>query len=105
MVSKSHQDQEKRPRTSRPKGDMEEKPTVEQIQALLRFAKENGRYWKSALRHSWETGIYTTQADSSALQQVRNIFGPTWLTKFNPKNGWEQWANSCLNNREFQFGG
>ncbi len=63
-----------------------DKPTPEQIAALKQFAKENGRYWKSALRESWMNGIYCTQADTAALQQVRNSFGPSWLVRFNPKS-------------------
>ena len=56
--------------------------TVEQLAALQTFARENGRNWKSALRHSWETGDYCTNADSASLQQIRNTFGPSWLVRF-----------------------
>lgn len=45
------------------------KPTTEQIQALVTFATANGRTWKSRRR-------------SDLLQQLRNSFGPPWLVRF-----------------------
>jgi hypothetical protein len=60
-------------------------PNAEQLEALKQFAASNGRTWKSALRHAWETGDYgviqyTNQA--AYLQQIRNSFGPSWLVRF-----------------------
>jgi len=57
--------------------------TFEQLAALKAFAARNGRYWKSALRHKWETGLYDSQDDSANLQQIRNSFGCVWLGKYN----------------------
>jgi hypothetical protein len=61
-------------------------PTPQQLEALTLFAAANGRNWKSALRTLWENGAYERAvlggADSAALQQIRNTFGPTWLTRF-----------------------
>lgn len=60
-------------------------PTVEQLQALLGFAKANGRTWKSNLRHCWETGRYSDYNGANRcdlLQQIRNSFGPSWLIRF-----------------------
>ena len=52
-------------------------PTPEQLAALVAYARENGRTWKSRLNHDWSTGQST-----GALQQVRNSFGPSWLIRF-----------------------
>lgn len=57
-------------------------PTNEQLDALGNFAANEGRTWKAALRHAWETGDYPTGSDSASLQQVRNAFGPGWLIGF-----------------------
>jgi len=65
-------------------------PTTKQIQALATFAAANGRTWKSALRHCWETGLYghyNGTERSDLLQQVRNQFGPSWLVRFSLKKG------------------
>ena len=53
------------------------KLSAEQLKAVQEYAAANGRNWKSALRHDWETG----QAYGE-LQQIRNNFGPTWLVNF-----------------------
>lgn len=52
-------------------------PNAEQLQALREYAAKHGRNWKSALLDDW---MYARQP--GPLQQVRNNFGPTWLTKF-----------------------
>ena len=62
-----------------------EQPTAEQIEALKKFARINGRTWKSCLRHAWETGRYADHGAagySNLLQQVRNNLGPSWLVRF-----------------------
>jgi hypothetical protein len=56
--------------------------TQEQLAALISFAKDNGRNWKTELRHSWMTCNYTGRDDGHLLQQIRNRFGPTWLVNF-----------------------
>jgi hypothetical protein len=57
--------------------------TVEQHDALAEFARYNGRTWKAELRQAWMTGHYPAiTKDTASLQQVRNSFGPTWLTRF-----------------------
>jgi hypothetical protein len=61
---------------------MKQIPNVEQMQALVDFAKQYGRTWKSELRFAWETGIYPSNCNAPALQQVRNVYGPTWLVNF-----------------------
>lgn len=60
---------------------MSKQLTVEQAQALIDYAKENGRRWKSQLNHAWMTGGTT-----GALQIVRNAFGPSWLVRFSLKH-------------------
>lgn len=63
--------------------------TNEQLAALREFANVNGRDWKSKLNHAWATGRYRNYNgadDEGSLQQVRNTFGPTWLSKFNFDN-------------------
>ncbi len=65
---------------------MRQKLTDEQMDALQQFAYRNGRTWKSQLNRAWMTGCYSEYEGgsqyASALQQVRNEFGPTWLTNF-----------------------
>jgi hypothetical protein len=64
------------------------KPTPEQIQALVTFAAVNGRTWKESLRHCWEAGCYSHYNGTERcdlLQQVRNSFGPSWLVGFSLK--------------------
>jgi hypothetical protein len=57
-------------------------PTPEQITALKQWAQEHGRKWKSKLREAWMTGDYGLFTGDTYLQQVRNTFGPSWLTRF-----------------------
>jgi hypothetical protein len=56
--------------------------TIEHLVALRLFASANGRNWKSALNTAWMTGNYPTGSILPALQQIRNEYGPTWLTRF-----------------------
>lgn len=61
----------------------------EQLEALRAFASANGKQWKSKLNVAWSTGRYSDYPGSHEygyLQQVRNTFGPTWLTKFSFNN-------------------
>ncbi len=61
-------------------------PTDEQMAAIERFAKLNGRKWKTVLWSAWMNGSYrhviAQKDDDALLQQVRNQFGPTWLETF-----------------------
>lgn len=64
---------------------MKQELTVEQLAAIQTWATSHGRTWKAALRHAWETGDYVHTegfANSAALQQIRNTFGPSWLISF-----------------------
>jgi hypothetical protein len=61
------------------------KLTDKQRAALLAYASENGRRWKQNLSIDWSFARARISADrgdvSAELQQVRNIFGPTWLNR------------------------
>ena len=56
--------------------------TLEQDQALRAFASKHGRTWKQALREAWMRG-----SDGGELRQIRNTFGPSWLTTFKLDGG------------------
>lgn len=60
-------------------------PSKEQIEALQSWKRVHGRNWKSALREAWMSGDYNgidPHGNTAAyLQQVRNTFGPSWLTR------------------------
>lgn len=63
--------------------------SMEQLAALRAFADANGMRWKSKLNHAWMTGRYRDYSGTHAysyLQQVRNVFGPSWLIKFSFDN-------------------
>ena len=59
------------------------KPTLEQLDALMAYATQHGRNWKTTLSDAWMTGRYdstTVRRDHDGLlQQVRNQCGPSWL--------------------------
>ena len=58
--------------------------TSEQRGALGRFVAHHGDDWKRWLMSAWMTGEYRAAAvfgdDAAYLQQVRNTFGPDWLS-------------------------
>jgi hypothetical protein len=54
--------------------------TQEQAAALIAYAAQHGRTWKSELRADWFSGRTVGE-----LQQIRNEFGPAWLTRFDIK--------------------
>jgi hypothetical protein len=45
------------------------------------WSTKHGCTWKSKLREGWMTGDYDGFEGSSYLQQIRNTFGPSWLTR------------------------
>lgn len=58
-------------------------PNPEQLDALQRWAKQYGRTWKEALRDAWfHAGYRDFDGPSAPLQQLRNSFGPSWLTSY-----------------------
>lgn len=63
---------------------MQQQLTDAQYKALEAVYAHYGRLWKSQLRKSWETGKYSylLQQHQSELQQIRNDFGPSWLSSF-----------------------
>ena len=62
-------------------------PTPEQLAALQEFAEMHGRYWKACLKASWQLGYSNRDKPLvPLLQQIRNQFGPEWLSKFKLNN-------------------
>lgn len=52
--------------------------SIEQINALNRFAQNNKRSWRQQLSSAWRTDIYpvaTSAEDTALLQQLRNADG------------------------------
>lgn len=49
---------------------------AEALEAVRKFASENGRLWKSKLRRLWTSG-----RDEAGLRLARNIFGPSGIDK------------------------
>lgn len=52
----------------------------EQHAALQRFADRHGARWKYQLKLAWAAGRDDREEDGALLRQVRNQFGPTWLS-------------------------
>lgn len=55
---------------------------VDELAALIRFARANGRSWKSRLCDAWASGHDEREDDASALRRIRNRIGPSGLMKF-----------------------
>ena len=55
---------------------------VAELTALIRYARANGRSWKTKLCDAWANGRDEREADASALRRVRNRIGPSGLGKF-----------------------
>ena len=63
--------------------------SMEQLAALRAFADANGVRWRSKLGDAWMTGRYRDYPGTERygyLQQIRNIFGSSWLAKFSFDN-------------------
>ncbi len=56
--------------------------TSEQMESITRFAANNGEKWKSKLNEIWMNGGYGNIEDSCYLQQIRNQYGPQFLSEF-----------------------
>ena len=56
--------------------------TEDQRAALRAYSEKNGQAWKERLNVAWTSGSYKglDTKQSALLQQVRNQFGPEWLT-------------------------
>jgi hypothetical protein len=62
---------------------MKRGPDPEQMEALRRYAREKGRYWKESLRLDWYNADPRIGGEvSGELQQLRNELGPRWLNRF-----------------------
>jgi hypothetical protein len=69
--------------------------TEREVEALQEFARSNGRFWKSHLRHAWETGNYRSY-DAQALQSLRNTRSAKWLLKFKLTNEREPMTTTTI---------
>ena len=55
---------------------------VDELAALVRYARIHGRFWKTHLRDAWATGRDEREDDGPALRRIRNMIGPSGLTTF-----------------------
>lgn len=53
-----------------------------QFQALKRWANRHGCCWRYRLKQYWARGVDGMFDDAGLLRQIRNDFGPVWLTQF-----------------------
>ena len=56
-------------------------PNDEQLAAVRAFKEKHGHDWKVDLLNAWLTGKDASEPNGHLLRQVRNQFGPTWLSK------------------------
>lgn len=56
--------------------------TVEQRGALDLFAAKYGAGWKVLLLNAWLNGTDAGEPSGHLLRQIRNQFGPKWLTNY-----------------------
>jgi hypothetical protein len=57
------------------------KPNPEQLAAVAAYADKHGEFWKEDLQLDWMTGTDASRPSGHLLRQIRNQFGPKWLTK------------------------
>ena len=62
-----------------PEPVFKDRPNLEQLEALQRFADSRGRMWKSDLNTAWMNGADAREDGGHLLRQVRNTLGPKWL--------------------------
>jgi hypothetical protein len=57
--------------------------TFAQLEALLTYARVEGKNWRNTLRHSWRTGFYGEKHKEYAvyLEQIRDIELPAFKDK------------------------
>jgi hypothetical protein len=54
--------------------------TDEQRERLLKFKEQHGPHWKANLKDMWLRGTDASVPDGHLLRQIRNTYGPSWLT-------------------------
>lgn len=60
--------------------------TLQQLNALNRYALKHGRTWRSKLQHAWRTdGGLRLEPEAALLQQLRNQGGPELIKTYEPK--------------------
>ena len=57
-------------------------PDPSQLAAVRAFAFAHGPTWREELLQAWLTGEDTRAPDGHLLRQVRNRYGPAWLSSF-----------------------
>ncbi len=66
---------------------MERPVTLEQKAALIAYADKHGKGWQDRLLQEWRDGtdVNALPGDHGTyLRQIRNQFGPEWLSKAAP---------------------
>lgn len=59
--------------------------TLDQLNALNRYALKHGRTWRSKLQQAWlKDGGLRQEVDAGLLQQFRNNGGPDLVAKYQP---------------------
>ncbi|MEW8092248.1 MAG: hypothetical protein AB2784_21790 [Candidatus Thiodiazotropha endolucinida] len=61
----------------------------EQLEALVNFSCNEGKFWKKSLLSAWHSGRYPRHVDMAGdeaayLQQIRNTYGNAWLQSVRP---------------------
>lgn len=62
-------------------------PNPDQLAALASYARRHGRTWRASLRAAWESGRDEREPEGALLRQIRNQYGPAWLTRFQLPKG------------------
>lgn len=60
----------------------------EQMGRLRAYAEAKGHEWKYELNIEWMRGHDAELPDGHLLRQIRNQFGPLWLSQFTPPKDW-----------------
>ena len=58
--------------------------TPAQLIALATWATHYGRTWKQSLRRAWDVSGHGYEHYAPELQQPRNTYGPSWLSRYKP---------------------
>ena len=64
--------------------------TIQQVNALNKFAQMHGRGWREQVICHWVTGSrprHLSLDEAACLQQIRNQYGPDFLQHFKPHGG------------------
>lgn len=56
--------------------------TEEQLAALANFQQLYGQRWRRELKKAWDTSTEHCFPQGAVLRQLRNSFGPAWLSAY-----------------------